>query len=214
MRLLFVRHGAASYWEQQVIPGATGCPGLTPDGRNQAALLCTRLQSPGMLPESAVLLSSPLARAMETARLLSPAFPGNRIQADPDLEEMGVGIADGMRWSDFASQFGEFDVMEQPARVWAPGGESWNMFRERVLGFLDRVRSDDSDRTVVAVTHGGVIEVSMRVLLGIPNVGAPATFFPSNTGVTEWSFNGGWKLERYNDTSHLSTSFHDRRDAP
>ena len=205
MRLILIRHGAASYFERQIVPGATGCSGLTLDGEAQALKLCRRLQAPGELPESAVLFSSPLARAKETARILSPAFTGQAILPEPDLEEMRVGIADGMHWSDFASQFGEFDVKEQPDRRWAPEGESWNMFTQRVTAFLDRIRNDYKDRTVVAVTHGGVIEVTMRALLGIPNLGTVATFFPSNTGRTEWSFQDSWKLECYNDTSHLDT---------
>jgi len=203
MRLILIRHGAASYFERQIIAGASGCSGLTVEGQVQAQKLCHRFQSTGELSDSVVVLSSPLARAMETARLLAPAFPGNDILAEPNLEEMAVGVADGMTWSEFASKFGEFDVKEQPDRKWAPEGESWNMFTQRVRGFLDRIRNDYKDRTVVAVTHGGVIEVSMRELLGIPSLGTLATFFPSNTGRTEWSFQDSWKLECYNDTSHL-----------
>lgn len=203
MRLILVRHGAASYFERQIVAGATGCSGLTLDGQKQSLKLCRRLQAPGELPESAILLSSPLARAMETARILSPAFTGKVIHAEPDLEEMRVGVADGMQWSEFESRFGYFDVKEQPDREWAPEGESWNLFTQRVREFLDRIRNDYKDRTVVAVTHGGVIDVSMRELLGIPRLGTVATFFPSNTGRTEWSFQASWKLECYNDTSHL-----------
>ncbi len=115
-----------------------------------------------------------------------------------------MGIANGMSWADFETQFGYFEVQEEPDRTWGPEGKSWNMFTHRVVGFLDRVRVAYKDNTVVAVTHGGVIDVTMRELLGIPNSGAHASFFPSNTGLTEWSFLDSWKLERYNDTSHLA----------
>ena len=205
MRLLLVRHGAASYYERQIVAGAKGCSGLTDQGRAHALKLCRRLQKPGELPESATLLSSPFARAMETAHILSPAFVDQAVHPEPDLEEMSVGVADGMTWSDFALEFGEFDEKEHPDRIWAPEGESWNMFAQRVRGFLDRVCHGYEDTTVIAVTHGGVIDVTMRQLLGIPGVGTLASFFPSNTGITEWTFDGAWKLERYNDTSHLTS---------
>jgi broad specificity phosphatase PhoE len=206
MRLLLVRHGAASYFERQIVAGATGCTGLTVDGEAQALKLCRRLQTPGELPESAVLLSSPFARAMETAHILSPAFIDQVVHPEPGLEEMSVGVADGMSWTEFAEQFGYFDEKDEPDRIWAPQGESWNTFTHRVRGFLDRVCHDYEDTTVVAVTHGGVIDITMRELLGISSVGALASFFPSNTGITEWSFDGAWKLERYNDTSHLTSA--------
>lgn len=207
MRLILVRHGSASYAEQQVFAGATGCSGLTPDGRAQAQRLCSRLQHRGELPETALLLSSPFARAMETAQLLAPAFPGETVLPDPRLEEMGVGVADGMPWTEFNSRFGYFDEKQEPDRLWAPEGESWNMFSQRVRMFLDRLPQEYEGRTIVAVTHGGVIDVTMRLLLGIPITGAPASFFPSNTGLTEWSWSAGhsWKLERYNDTAHLES---------
>jgi probable phosphoglycerate mutase len=205
LRLILIRHGSASYFERRIVAGATGCSGLTVEGQVQARKLCHRFQKPGELSDPVVVLSSPLARAMETARLLAPAFPGTDILPEPDLEEMSVGVADGMAWSEFSLQFGEFDVMAEPDRMWAPEGESWTMFTQRVRGFLDRVRHDYEDKTVVAVTHGGVIDLSMRELLGIPKTGTRASFFPSNTGLTEWSFQESWKLERYNDTSHLAT---------
>ena len=208
MRLILVRHGAAAYAELQVFAGATACPGLTEDGRTQARRLCQRFQRPGELPPEAILISSPFARAVETSRLLAPAFLSSTVVTEPGLEEMGIGIADGMSWADHAAQFGYFDEKQEPDRIWAPGGESWNLFRERVHGFLNRVRHEYDGRTVVAVTHGGVIDVTMRHLLGIPVTGALATFFPSNAGLTEWSWSAetSWKLERYNDTAHLDCS--------
>ena len=85
------------------------------------------------------------------------------------------------------------------------GRELEHVYTDGSVRFSIRIRTDYKDMTVVAVTHGGVIEVTMRELLGIPSLGALATFFPSNTGITEWSFEGAWKLERYNDTSHLTS---------
>lgn len=206
MRLILVRHGWASYAEQQIFGGATGCSGLTEQGRVQAQKLCDRLQQREELPETALLLSSPLARAMETAHLLAPAFSATTIQPEPDLEEMGVGIADGMTWAEFASRFGYFDEKAAPDRLWAPEGESWNMFSRRVRGFLDRICADYPDETIVAVTHGGVIDVTMRELLGIPNNHASKPLNSNTTGLTEWSWSAdeSWNLVRYNDTSHLA----------
>lgn len=205
MRLILIRHASASYAEQQVFGGAKGCSGLTAGGRIQAQRLCQRLQYRRALPESALLLSSPLARAMETAQLIAPAFTGSTIRPEPDLEEMGVGIADGMTWAEFESRFGYFDERAAPDRPWAPEGESWNMFRRRILRFLDRVCSDYPDATVVAVTHGGVIDVTMRELLGIPGNHASKPLNSNTTGLTEWSWSedASWNLVRYNDTAHL-----------
>ncbi|MGC4104963.1 MAG: histidine phosphatase family protein [Thermomicrobiales bacterium] len=205
MRLILVRHGWASYAERRIFGGEKGCSGLTAQGRIQAQRLCDRLRNWEELPETALLFSSPLPRAMETAQLLAPAFAGHTIHREPALEEMGVGIADGMTWDEFESRFGYFDERAEPDRLWAPEGESWNMFRRRVCAFLDRVRSDHPDETVVAITHGGVIDVTMRELLGIPINHARMPLNSNTSGLTEWSWSGdaSWNLVRYNDTAHL-----------
>lgn len=205
MRLILVRHGWASYAEQQIFGGTQGCNGLTAQGRTQAHRLRERFEHWEPLSETALLLSSPLARAVETAQLLAPAFAERTIQLEPDLEEMGVGIADGMTWAEFESRFGYFNEKAEPDRLWAPEGESWNMFRQRVLRFLDRARCDYPDKTVVAVTHGGVIDVTMRELLGIPSDHVPKPLNSNTSGITEWpwSDDASWSLVRYNDTAHL-----------
>lgn len=154
MRLILVRHGAAAYFEQQIVPGITGCTGLTEMGRAQASRLFRRLQQPGELPDSAILICSPLRRAVETASILSPAFTDKQARPESDLEEMRAGIADGMSWADHATQFGQFDVRQEPDRLWAPEGESWNLFAQRIRGFLDRIQQEYVGQTVVAVTHG------------------------------------------------------------
>jgi broad specificity phosphatase PhoE len=93
----------------------------------------------------------------------------------------------------------------EPDRVFAPAGESWNSFHERVRRTLERVARDYEGQTVVAVCHAGVIMASMRVLLGIP-LGTRARLRPTNTGLTEWEHDASpdrWTLHSFNDASHL-----------
>ncbi len=204
MRLLLVRHGAAAYWYWRVIGGSKGCSGLTAEGRTQAELLRDRLRLPGVLPESAVLLSSPWLRASETALILEPAFNGATVRHDKDLQEMDPGVSDGLPWDEHAARYGEFDMIAEPDRPFAPQGESWSMFAIRVRGFFDRVAQEFAGNTVVAVTHGGFIEASLLEMFSIPRPGTRARLMPLNAGITEWTFDDAWTLARYNDTGHLT----------
>jgi probable phosphoglycerate mutase len=93
-----------------------------------------------------------------------------------------------------------------PDRVFAPDGESWNSFHERVQQVLERLAQEYEGRTVVAVCHAGVIMASMRVLLGISQPGTGARLQPTNTGLTEWECEpepGRWTLHSFNEASHL-----------
>jgi probable phosphoglycerate mutase len=90
--------------------------------------------------------------------------------------------------------------------VFAPGGESWNSFHERVARTLTRVAQEHDGQTVVAVCHAGVIMASLRVLLGIPHPGTGAHLRPSNTGLTEWEHDPAadrWTLHSFNEAGHL-----------
>jgi probable phosphoglycerate mutase len=94
----------------------------------------------------------------------------------------------------------------EPDRAFAPAGESWNSFHERVQRTLVRVARDHDGQTVVAVCHAGVIMASMRVLLGIPHPGTGAQLRPTNTGLTQWEHDPSldrWTLHSFNEAGHL-----------
>ena len=153
-----------------------------------------------------VLLASVLPRAIETASIIAPGLGLEISGRDCDLCELHTGEADGLTWSEYAARYGSFDMEAEPDRAFAPSGESWNGFHERVQRTLERVARDYAGQTVVAVCHAGVIMVSMRVLLGIPYAGAGARLRPTNTGLTEWEHDaslGRWTLHAFNDASHL-----------
>jgi broad specificity phosphatase PhoE len=153
-----------------------------------------------------VLLASVLPRAIETASIIAPGLGLEISGQECDLCELHPGEADGLTWTDYAARYGSFDLEAEPDRVFAPAGESWNSFHERVRRTLERVARDYEGQTVVAVCHAGVIMASMRVLLGIPPLGTGARLRPTNTGLTEWEHDPSlarWTLHSFNDASHL-----------
>ena len=205
MRLVLVRHGDAHAGFHGVIGGQTGCTGLTPRGRAQAEALRDHLAASGRV-RADVLLASILPRAIETASIIAPGLGLEISRHDCDLCEVHTGEADGLTWTEYATRYGSFDMESEPDRVFAPAGESWNGFHDRVRRTLERVARDHEGETVVAVCHAGVIMASMRVLLGIPHPGTGAQLRPTNTGLTEWEHDAlldRWTLHSFNDASHL-----------
>jgi broad specificity phosphatase PhoE len=205
MRLILVRHGEAHAGFHGPIAGPTGCPGLTPHGRRQAETLREHLAGVGHV-RADVLLASVLPRAVETASIIAPGLGLEIADQDCDLCEFHTGEADGMDWSEYNDRYGSFDMEAEPDRVFAPGGESWNGFHERVSRTLERLARDHAEETVVAVCHAGVIIASMRLLLGIADPATSAHLRPTNTGLTEWEHEPSehrWLLRTYNDAGHL-----------
>lgn len=205
MRLILVRHGDAHAGFHGVIGGRAGCTGLTAHGRAQAEVLRDHLADSGRV-RADVLLASVLPRAVETASIIAPGLGLEISGQECDLCEIHTGEADGLTWTEYTARYGSFDMQAEPDRVFAPAGESWNSFHERVQRTLDRVARDHEGQTVVAVCHAGVIMASMRVLLGIPHPGTGARLRPANTGLTEWEHDASldrWTLHSFNDASHL-----------
>jgi broad specificity phosphatase PhoE len=205
VRLILIRHGDAHAGFHGVIGGRRGCLGLTDLGRRQAAALRDHLAATDRIRPD-VVVSSVLLRAIETAEIIGPGVGLEIAHQHVDLCELDPGDADGLTWVEYGVQHGGFDMAAEPERVFAPAGESWNSFHERVRGTLDRLAADHADETVMAVCHAGVIIASLRILLGVPVAGAVADIRPTNTGLTEWAYDptrGRWTLHAFNATPHL-----------
>lgn len=205
MRLILVRHGDANAGFHGPIAGPSGCSGLTPLGRRQAEALRDDLAATGRI-RADVLVASVLPRAIETAQIIAPGLGLELAARDCDLCEFHTGEADGVDWADYNDRFGSFDMEAEPDRLFAPGGDSWNSFHERVGRTLARFAHEYAGRTVVAACHAGVVIASIRLLLGVADPATSAHLRPSNTGLTEWEHDPSqdrWILRAYNETPHL-----------
>lgn len=201
-----VRHGDAFAGLRGIIAGERGCRGLTELGRNQAQSLHDRVVA-GDGPRVDVIVSSRLPRAIETAAVVAPAYGGPDVVQHCDLCEVHVGEADGMDWDDYAAEFGEFNMILEPDRPFAPGGDSWNGFHERAAGAMNRLAREHPGRTVMAFSHAGLIAAMLRVSFGGDSAAGPR-LVPSNTGLTTWEFDEGahhWTLRSYDDAWHLTS---------
>lgn len=203
-RLVLVRHGHARAVEAGVVAGHRGCVGLSGTGQAQAAALGARLAAAGFRPD--VVVTSVLPRAVETAAVLAGHLGLDPVATprDCDLCERHPGEADGLTWDELVARYGPLDPARDPDRPMSPGGESGRVFRQRVRATVERLGADHDGRTVLAVTHGGVILAATLWFLGL----APRSLAHdlANTSVTEWVRPAGrrdWLLHRFNDAAHL-----------
>jgi broad specificity phosphatase PhoE len=205
MRLTLVRHGHSKHGVEQYIAGNIGCKGLTERGIQQARQLAQRLKSEPVRCD--VLLSTSVKRAHETATIIGAQI-NQPVQIEDDLRELLPGDADGLSWEQYRQQYGEFDFATHPDRLFAPNGESWNQFVDRVKTILNTLNQTYGDQDVIAVTHSGFIVVAFLVLFEAPFFNRRAVIHPDYTSITEWQISADtWQLVRFNDTHHLSSRF-------
>lgn len=159
-RLLLIRHGATAWNEAGRIQGRSD-PSLSPAGR--AAVAAWRL--PPDLQDAAQgarWLTSPLARARETAEILRGA-PAER---EPRLIETDWGAWEGRSLAELRAELGEA-MAENEARgldFRPPGGESPRDVQQRVQPLLATLA--ETTESVVAVTHKGVIRAVYALACG------------------------------------------------
>jgi probable phosphoglycerate mutase len=204
-RVVLIRHGEATCNITGVVGGHAGCTGLSPLGRTQAHALRTRLLETGELAGAGALYASVLARALETAAIVSPAIgSGAAAVADCDLCELHPGEADGLTWDEFRLRYGEPDFDVDPGTVVAPGGESWTSFVARASGAVRRAAEAHQGELVVVVCHAGVIESTLLAFLPVAPERTRLGLPTEHTSLTEWELGeGAWRLVRYNDAAHL-----------
>src|SRR5688572_23796931 len=152
--LWLVRHGETEWSRLGRHTGRTDIP-LTEAGRGQATAVARKLSG----HEFAMVLSSPLARALDTARL---AGFGDRVETTDDLLEWDYGADEGLTTAEIRR--------ERPGwTVWRDGpkdGETAADVGTRVDRVVERVRAADGD--VLVFAHGHVLRVLAARWLGEP----------------------------------------------
>ncbi|MGH9089681.1 MAG: histidine phosphatase family protein [Acidimicrobiales bacterium] len=212
-RVVLVRHGEAACNVEGVVGGRRGCTGLTHRGAAQVAALARRLARTGELAGVAALYASRLPRAIETATMLAPALdcwrdgPALEVMTDCGLCELHPGEADGLRWEELATRFGEPDWDVDPAHPLSPGGESWSSFVDRAAAAVEGVADAHRRGLVVVACHAGVVEATMLRFLGVGPVRRRLGLRTRHASLTVWARGEGewgtgtWLLERYNDVA-------------
>lgn len=206
-KLILIRHGEAISNVEPIIGGMKGDRGLTELGIRQAEALRDRLAHTGEI-RADVLIASPLARAKQTAEIIQPAL-NIPIQFDDAMQELHVGEADGMHVAEYKEKFGLPDFRNEPFRAIAPRGENWGSFLLRVAEGFERILREHHGKNIVIICHGGVIDASFILCIGMNSLFVPPIEFATiNTSITHWEtmedkgIQSRWRLMRYNDAYH------------
>jgi probable phosphoglycerate mutase len=150
--LILIRHGPTQWNLDGHIQGRADPP-LAPEGR--AAVSTWRLP-PDLTGAQAgdwTWLTSPLARARETAALLTD----QAVSVEPALIEMDWGAWEGRRLADLRAEGGAAMVAAEARGLdfRPPGGESPRQVQDRLRPLLERLVA--TGKPVVAISHKGVI---------------------------------------------------------
>ena len=162
--ILLVRHGATEWSENGRHTGRTDLP-LLEKGRHQADRLPPLLAtlSEGALP---VVFTSPLERAMETARRAVPGVEATVVAA---LAEYDYGDYEGLTSEQIDARQPGWNLFLDGC----PGGESLHQVVARCDGFIAKLERTARGGAAIVFTHGHLSRILTTRLVGLePQAGA------------------------------------------
>jgi probable phosphoglycerate mutase len=200
--IYLIRHGD---YDELVDGKPVENPGLSHKGIRQVELLRDRLARTGEIKADA-LISSPARRAHETAQILAPAL-GASVVLDTDLEEWRCDRG-ALSPEEFSARWQQVPDAQRLFFQWVEGGESFVELTARVQLALNRIWQEHEGKTIVLVTHGGVIHASFAYFFNLSATTIPG-ISTENTAITHWTRSADanrWTLQRHNDHAHLQAT--------
>jgi broad specificity phosphatase PhoE len=140
-------------------------PPLNAMGRAQANALAGELASWRVRR----LYASDLQRAVQTAQCLGEQW-GIPVEERSGLREISFGEWEGKSWAQIRANEPHIAVMETSSEFSAPGGESFECFRDRVLQAFKETVAECAGQLTAIVTHLGVIRIVLKELSSADSV--------------------------------------------
>lgn len=164
MRLYLIRHGQTILNQKKCYYGVTDVA-LNEEGMKQAAGLASLFKDISF----DYVVSSPLLRAMQTAKLVLDGrdLP---IREDDRLMEQNFGIFEGLTYQEVMNKYPEeYEAWNKDfSNYRIPGGESFSDVRARVDSFI---RDLPKEGTVLLTAHKGTLGHLTASLLGLSLTG-------------------------------------------
>ncbi|TAH63110.1 MAG: histidine phosphatase family protein [Gottschalkiaceae bacterium] len=162
MKFILVRHGETEANIGGIYSGWTDFP-LTEKGNKDIQATARALKR---YMDIDIIYSSPLNRALSTAKAISAAI-NKEIQVVPNLKEMNFGIFDGKErkyiqknhsseWDSWLKDYVNYRI---------PQGENLLDVYDRIVDFIDMLI--EKDKSCIIVTHGGIIQTMITHLLDL-----------------------------------------------
>lgn len=185
MTLYLVRHGEA---DSNALGLMSSYPEAPENARHLTETGILQIRKVGQLLKEAgvdIILASPLTRTQETATLISEAT-GAEILYDIRLRETDFGSFNGFPIEQFFTKYP--DPRGRIDTDGSDGVESFRSMRERVEHFLEDVKKNYSDKTVVIVSHGDTLEQLRSVIEGGDLESATYGWMPEKGSCTRFNF--------------------------
>ena len=218
-RLYLIRHAQTPHNLNKVVSSNDDVE-LDEKGLDQAEKLAARIKNQFPVDE---IISSPLSRTKQTARIIARAI-NKEISCYDDLHEVSFGIATSKKFTDL--QTTNPDVyQEMLAWIEAPyeqglhrpeklDFESKESIQNRIKQFTKKILTEHEGKRIAAVSHGGFIKCSL-LYYASGSFDRKVPFFVDNASISIIDFyKGNPTIRLVNDISHTGDDLELARPLP
>ncbi|MEW6579027.1 MAG: MSMEG_4193 family putative phosphomutase [Chloroflexota bacterium] len=160
---LLIRHAENDWVSTGRLAGWTPGVHLNPHGRLQAQALGERLAAVRLT----AIYTSPLERAVETAKAVAALSPSLVVQPLEDVGEVRFGQWEGKLLGRLRREPLWNAVQSCPSRVAFPGGETFRQAQARAVDAIERLAARHPRQRVAVVSHSDVIKLVLAHFLGL-----------------------------------------------
>jgi len=199
-RVILTRHGETEWNINGLVQGTKDSP-LTEAGIEQAKRLAERLAQENIR----IVISSPLGRALATARIIAERLNIPMLEY-PEFREISFGQWEGKNWKDLREaeprRFGEWE--QNPHIFRFPEGETFEEVFVRAKPKLWELCMEYPRDTICIVSHGVTLRVLVTYLMGFSLNDWRRTPWQPNTALNIFEVSGD-KITQIlvGDNSHI-----------
>jgi len=180
-KFIFLRHGQSIGNAEGRYQGQADYP-LTDIGIRQAQILAGNWERTGV--ELDLVISSPLARARQTAEIIAKQL-GAALELDPVWMERDTGVIEGLRPDEAKRLYPPPDFLSPYTPIRSEAESSWDLYLRAGLGLAGLLKRKAARYLVVS--HGAILNMTMYAILGItpqPNYHGPRFQFHNTTYIS------------------------------
>lgn len=199
-KLIIIRHSETEWNTINRYQGQLNSD-LTERGIEQAKAIGNRLKD----AHFDAVYSSDLGRAVDTAKHILAYHPEFTLHTEASLRERDFGVLSGLTREEGLQQQPEIEAAYRKGdpEYRIPEGESFRDTYERTKEAMDAIAEKHLGKTVLIVTHGGILGMCFRYAIGLP-LELPRRYHFFNASYNEFFLKDKtWFVGTWGDISHL-----------
>jgi broad specificity phosphatase PhoE len=189
-KIIFVRHGATCYSEENRLYDSEDYPPLNELGKEETQKIIKWLQV--TCPDVDSIYTSSALRSIQSARMIAKSYKLDFEIVD-NLHERKAGIWGGLTYGQIQEKYPDLfaEYKKNPSGFILEGAERRVDTDKRVGKIIEELIKENTYKTIVVVTHAGVIQSAVSYALKIDPVHQDKIYIPTGSA-TQISYFNNW----------------------